>query len=54
MTDTLALTIVAPCYNEEAGLAAFVARMTAAADAVAAAEAGGVAPVGSPTSPTAI
>lgn len=35
MTDTLALTIVAPCYNEEAGLAAFVARMTAAADAVA-------------------
>ncbi len=38
MTATLALTIVAPCYNEEAGLAAFVARMTAAADAVVGAD----------------
>jgi dolichol-phosphate mannosyltransferase len=38
MTANLALTIVAPCYNEEAGLAAFVARMTAAADAVVGAD----------------
>jgi dolichol-phosphate mannosyltransferase len=38
MTGTCALSIVAPCYNEEAGLEAFVARMTAAADAVVGAD----------------
>lgn len=31
MTTPLGLSVVAPCFNEEAGLAAFVARMTAAA-----------------------
>lgn len=33
MKTTFALSIVAPCYNEAAGLGAFVARMTAAASA---------------------
>jgi dolichol-phosphate mannosyltransferase len=32
MTPALALSVVAPCYNEEAGLALFVERMTRAAE----------------------
>jgi len=39
MTSSFALSVVAPCFNEEAGLAAFVARMTAAAEAAVGADA---------------